>query len=118
MGLMGGEACSPVREGITGGGAATLLGTGGDAVLPISNPGTDTPACPSRPSAPWFRIPLAGSATGGLLVYPGGGESGVDAGCGFLAGNLGGRAGGGLAPAAVVGDPPMAPGRNAGGLGR
>jgi hypothetical protein len=48
----GGTAEAEFCRGGTGGELVCLGGTGGEAVRPTPNPGTETPACPSRFNAP------------------------------------------------------------------
>lgn len=125
----GGGANPPVREGMGGDAVLVLAGRGGDAVvregggnggalLPISKPGTDTPASPKRLVAPSFSIPREGSVTGGLSLYGGGGEGGMLEDEGFRGGNRGGSAGLGLPLGVATGDSLLSPGLNAGGFGR
>lgn len=83
----------PCVEGGVGAAVCVLL-------LLIPKPGTDTPACPSRLSAPWFRV--AGLGADGCVASPyvGGGAGVFSSGYSFC---LGGRTGGGLAAAALGG---------------
>jgi hypothetical protein len=104
-----------------GGGGAIVRpprgGTGGEAVRPIPNPGTDTPAWPKRFMAPWLRTGAAGCC---CIASPyEGGAGGVYSSTFSVwrGGSLGGRPGG-FDREAGAGGGVAAFGRKAGGLGR
>ena len=90
-------------------------GTGG-GLLPIPKLGTETPACPSRFSAPWFSTPCAVASCRLVSVYGGGGDGVYSSGFEFCrGGSRGGRLGAGFAPTLVGAEAGF--GCRAGGLG-
>lgn len=58
---------------VTEGEAVRRGGRGGEAWRPISSPGTETPACVRRLTAPWFRYPPAAAVSCVASWYGGGG---------------------------------------------